>query len=256
MSNLRKLSVSIIGGGNVAFHLVNFLCNKEEIEVKQLCNLSGFTSHFDAFTFDKITNISDLKVTDICIIAVKDEAIAEVSQALPFSNTLVIHTSGNTNMNVIDDKNRRGVFYPLQSFSKTKKIDFEYVPICIETENDQDFTLLRRFTEIFTSKIYKMDSHQRKMLHISAVFVNNFTNHLVEIGHKICKENSIPTEILSPLLSETFEKLEKLSPYDAQTGPARRGDKQTIENHIALLNGKEKEIYIKITDSILKTYGR
>ncbi|MDO4729475.1 MAG: DUF2520 domain-containing protein [Bacteroidota bacterium] len=251
-----KISVTIIGAGNVAFHLMNVLTENEKSEVKQLYNRSGFTSDFQHFKVDKITDLSHLKPSDICIIAVKDEAISEISEQLPFSGNLVVHTSGNTSVKLINNCNRRGVFYPLQSFSKTKPIDFQKVPICIEAENDQDYQLLKRLASIFTDRIYQMDSHQRKMLHIAAVFANNFTNHLIEISYKICEKNHIPTQILAPLIDETFEKLQKLSPYEAQTGPAKRGDMQTLKSHFSLLDANQKEIYKIITNSILDTYGK
>ncbi|MDO5104959.1 Rossmann-like and DUF2520 domain-containing protein [Capnocytophaga sp.] len=256
MENKRqKLSVSIVGGGNVAFHLANAFYKNNKIEVKQLCNRSSFTSHFEQFTIDKITNVTDLKPVDVCIIAVKDAAIFEVSEKLPFSGKLVVHTSGNTDVNVLSDKNRKGVFYPLQSFSKELPIDFQSVPLCIEAKSSSDLKTLRILAEILTEKIYEIDSFQRKILHISAVFSNNFSNHLIHIGQEICEKHNIPFEILQPLLAQTFEKLQKTTAFEAQTGPARRGDKQTIENHLQLLDSNQKEIYKIITNSILKTYG-
>ncbi|MDO4229470.1 MAG: DUF2520 domain-containing protein [Capnocytophaga sp.] len=256
MKSTRKLSLSIIGGGNVAFHLANTLWNDDRIEVKQLCNRSGFTFDFEHITTSKVTDFSQLELVDICIIAVKDEAITAVSERLPFGDTLVVHTSGNTDINAISSKNRKGVFYPLQSFSKSVPVDFQNIPICIEAQNKTDLEKLHILASILTTKIYEINSFQRRILHISAVFVNNFTNHLVTLGEEICRENNIPFEILTPLLMETFEKLQKIAPFDAQTGPARRSDIQTIENHLKLLQGSKKEIYKNITNSILDTYGR
>ncbi|GIM49292.1 Rossmann-like and DUF2520 domain-containing protein [Capnocytophaga stomatis] len=253
--NSQKLSLSIVGGGNVAFHLMNIFYNNDKIEVKQLCNRSCFTSHFEQFAVEKITNVSLLKPVDICIIAVKDSAISEVSEKLPFSGNLVVHTSGNTDIDVLSGKNRKGVFYPLQSFSKDIPVDFQEVPICIEAQDLADLEVLRILAESATSKVYEINSFQRKILHISAVIMNNFTNHLIGISKEICEENKVPFEILKPLLTETFEKIQKTEPFEAQTGPARRNDRQTIENHLALLSGNRKEIYKTITNSILETYG-
>lgn len=251
-----KKTITIIGGGNVAFHLMNVFEKSEKSEVKQLYNRSGFTSDFQRFSVNKINDISLLKPTDICIIAVKDDAISLISSTLPFSDTLVVHTSGNTDISAIDSKNRRGVFYPLQSFSKEISVDFSKIPICIETENEQDFELLTALAAEFTPKIYRMNGQQRKMLHISAVFTNNFTNYLIGVGQELCENNGIPSEILDSLRKETFEKLQMLSPTQAQTGPARRGDLQTLQNHLALLPNDKKELYKIITNSILTTYGK
>lgn len=255
MKGKQKLSISVIGGGNVAFHLTNALYNNDVIEVKQLCNRSGFTSHFEYFKVEKITDVSLLNPVDICIIAVKDSAIFEVSEKLPFSESLVVHTSGNTDINILSDKNRKGVLYPLQSFSKEILIDFQRVPVCIEAQNSSDLEMLHILSNAITDKVYEISSFQRRILHISAVIMNNFTNHLIGISKEICEENKIPFEILKPLLSETFEKLQKTDPFKAQTGPARRNDRQTIENHLTLLNGNQKEIYKTITNSILEKYG-
>lgn len=256
MNKSKKISLSIIGGGNVAFHLINALYDNNIIEVKQLYNRSGFTFDFDRFTVEKVSDLTQLKPVDICIIAVKDEAIQAVSEQLPFSDILVVHTSGNTDIQAINGKNRRGVFYPLQSFSKTISVNFSNIPICIEAETKSDLEKLRTLAQVLTEKVYKINSFQRRILHISAVFTNNFTNHLVNISQEICEKHQIPFEILCPLLAETFDKLQKTTAFEAQTGPARRGDHLTIENHLALLNGNEKEIYEVITNSILNTYGK
>lgn len=252
----KTLTITVIGGGNVAFHLVDTFLKLTDVEVKQLYNRSCFTSDFDKFEIKKTTHIAELKPTDLTIIAVKDDAIADVSARLPYTNSLVVHTSGNTDIDLLNDKNRKGVFYPLQSFSKAKPVDFRKIPLCLEAKKAEDLNILCHLAESISENIYEINSFQRKILHISAVFVNNFTNHLVGIGQKLCDEHKIPFEILKPLLTETFEKLQNISAIEAQTGPARRDDQQTIKNHMAMLNGVEKEIYKTITNSILTTYGK
>ena len=170
---------------------------------------------------------------------------------------MVVHTSGNTSIEAIDSKNRRGVFYPLQTMNKQTIVDFTKVPFCLEAENTNDFCLLQRLASLLSTKIYTLNSYQRRVLHLAAVFMNNFSNHLVYISQQICKENEVPFEILQPLLAETFVKLQNTSAYDAQTGPARRNDFLTITNHLAMLdNNNYKEIYNIITKSIINTYGR
>lgn len=252
----KTLTITIIGGGNVAFHLVNAFAKLTNVEVKQLYNRSCFTSDFDKFRIKKTTHITELEPTDLTIIAVKDDAIADVSTQLPYTNSLVVHTSGNTDIDLLNDKNRKGVFYPLQSFSKSKSVDFKNVPLCLEAKKTEDLRILRQLAESISENIYEISSFQRKILHISAIFMNNFTNHLVGISQKLCDEHQIPFEILKPLLTETFEKLQNISAVEAQTGPARRDDRRTLGNHIAMLNGIDKEIYKTITNSILTTYGK
>ena len=159
-------------------------------------------------------------------------------------------------MLLLDKKNRRGVLYPVQSFSKDKELEFKELSFCIEAENKADLLLLMDIAKSFSEKIYIMDSAQRKFLHISAVFLNNFSNHIWFLSEEICKKNNIPFEILKPLLAETYQKTQDLSFFEAQTGPARRGDTQTIDAHLQLLENNEKEIYKILTNSIRNTYGK
>ena len=251
------IHINIIGAGNMAYQLTQAFHNHPEVQLQQLYNRSKLSPEFDAFEIEKTHHLSTLRPADVCIIAVKDEAIAGISKKLPFENQLVVHTSGNTSIEAIDSKNRRGVFYPLQTMNKQTIVDFTKVPFCLEAENTNDFCLLQRLASLLSTKIYTLNSYQRRVLHLAAVFMNNFSNHLVYISQQICKENEVPFEILQPLLAETFVKLQNTSAYDAQTGPARRNDFLTITNHLAMLdNNNYKEIYSIITKSIINTYGR
>jgi predicted short-subunit dehydrogenase-like oxidoreductase (DUF2520 family) len=138
----------------------------------------------------------------------------------------------------------------LQTFSKEKEVDFATVPFCLEAENKEDYLLLETVAKAIGVKTYTINSRQRKALHVAAVFVNNFTNHLYKIGNDICEEHQVPFEILHPLIQETSEKIKTLSPEKAQTGPAVRNDDKTIENHLELLEKKQQLIYKLITQSI------
>src|SRR5690606_6976147 len=135
-----------------------------------------------------VTAIDDLKPADITLISVTDSAIAEVSVNIPYNDALVAHTSGTTALEVLNDKNRKGVFYPLQTFSKSKKINFKEVPLCLEAEDIDDLNELKLLAEELSDKVFEISSEQRKSLHVAAVFVSNFTNHLYSIGNEICKE--------------------------------------------------------------------
>ena len=250
------IHINIIGAGNMAYQLTQAFHNHPEVQLQQLYNRSKLSPEFDAFEIEKTHHLSTLRPADVCIIAVKDEAIAGISKKLPFENQLVVHTSGNTSIEAIDSKNRRGVFYPLQTMNKQTIVDFTKVPFCLEAENTNDFCLLQRLASLLSTKIYTLNSYQRRVLHLAAVFMNNFSNHLIYISQQICKENKVPFEILQPLLTETFAKLQNTSAYNAQTGPARRNDSLTITNHLAMLSDDYKDIYDIITKSIINTYGR
>lgn len=246
----------IIGGGNVAFHLAKNIAAVPSLALLGLYNRSTLSAHFDTIDTFKTTNIAQLPLADIYIIAVKDAAIAEVSHLLPLEGKLVVHTSGNTDMLALDSKNRRGVVYPVQSFSKAHdSLSFAQVPFCIEAEKPTDAVALVSFVKKLSSKVYELNSLQRRYLHVSAVFTNNFVNHLWYLAENICTEQGIPYEILHPLLDETYYKTKNLSFKGAQTGPAMRKDTPTIEQHLSLLSDREKAIYEHITQSIIQTYG-
>lgn len=245
------IRITVIGSGNVAQHLIKAFAKSELVEIVQVYARKKETLS-SLIEFDKITSdFEELQESDLYIIAVSDKAIADVSKQLPFQNRIVVHTSGAASLDVLDAKNRKGVFYPLQTFSKNKEIDFSIVPLCLEAENTFDFRVLETVAKSISNAVFAINSDQRKALHVAAVFVNNFTNHLYHIGKEICGEHQVPFEILRPLIQETAEKINTLDPVDAQTGPAKRNDSNTIAAHLDYLtNENQKNIYKLITQSI------
>ncbi|OOV16553.1 Rossmann-like and DUF2520 domain-containing protein [Flavobacterium sp. LM4] len=245
------IETTIIGSGNVAQHLIKAFTKSESVKIGQVfCRKKEALLHL--VDSEKIvTDFSDLKEADLYIISITDDAISEVSEQLPFQNKLVAHTSGTSSINLLNLKNRRSVFYPLQTFSKTKPVDFSIIPICLEAENEADYSILETVAKSISNTVFSISSEQRKALHVSAVFVNNFTNHLYQIGQEICEEHQVPFEILKPLILETAEKIKTLTPVDAQTGPAKRNDSVTIEAHLNYLtNENQRNIYKILTQSI------
>ena len=226
------ISVLVIGKGNVGTHLYNAFLNVDEI----------IANRINSRMLDNVPK------ADVTIIAVSDDAIAEVSAKI--KNSFVVHTSGSVAIDDLKNQQRKGVFYMLQTFSKDKNVNFSNVPFCLEAENKNDLQLLETLAKHLGNKIYAINSEQRKVLHVAAVFVNNFTNHLYKIGNDICKNHNVPFEILHPLIEETLEKIKELSPEKAQTGPAIRNDKKTIKNHLNLLTKKQQNIYTILTESI------
>lgn len=250
------ISVILLGTGNVAGHLAQVFLQSKEVNLVQIYgrNISAVKSFENEVEIT--TNLENLKDADIYVIAISDDAISEFSSQLSLKGKLVVHTSGSVAMKALKTTANKGVFYPLQTFSVHHKIDFGEVPVCIETENNEDLLLLEKVASSITSHVYFIDSAQRKHLHISAIFINNFVNHLYKIGFDICNEHKIPFKILHPLIIETAEKIADVNPNTVQTGPAKRNDKKTIKNHLKLLGGHEKEIYNILTQSIQNTYGK
>jgi predicted short-subunit dehydrogenase-like oxidoreductase (DUF2520 family) len=254
------VKVIIIGSGNVAQHLIAAFQNSEntgdKIELVQVFSrkASALANVLDANLIN--TNLADLLEADLYIIAVSDDAISAVAAQLAFKNRLVVHTSGSVGLDVLDDNNRRGVFYPLQTFTKNKAVDFKIIPICLESENSTDFRLLEKVAKVISDKVFAINSEQRKALHVAAVFVNNFTNHLYSIGNEICQENQVPFDILKPLILETAQKIITIMPQDAQTGPAKRNDLKTIEAHQLFLSDENQTTIYKIITQSIQDHGK
>jgi len=254
----RKNKIVLLGSGNVAEHLLRAFNKSVNSEVIQLYsrNIETGKELSKKCNVDYTNNLKNLKDADLYLISINDSAISKFSKSLPFENRLVAHTSGATDINTIDYKNRPSVFYPLQSFTKGKKIDFSNIPICLEAKSTTDYNKLFNIAESISNTVRRVSSEERKYLHVSAVFVNNFTNHLFHIGKEIADFHSVDFNLLKPLIKETVDKLQQKSPKDAQTGPAIRGDQSTMNKHLNMIpKEKYKDIYKLITESIFDTYN-
>ena len=250
------IKVVLIGAGNVAYHLIQAFAKSTKVEVIQVLARQKGTLISQIDSNKIIDSYTDLAMADLYIIAVSDDAIASVSSQIPFENRLVVHTSGTVPMAALDSKNRKGIFYPLQTFSKDKALDFSQIPICLESEGESDFEFLENVAKIVSNNVYKISSEQRKALHVSAVFVNNFVNHLYQIGNEICIDNNVSFEILKPLIMETANKVMTLSPKEAQTGPAKRKDTKTIKTHLDFLSNENHAIIYKILTQSIQNNGK
>ncbi len=245
------INVVLLGFGNLNYHLCNALRRAENVNVIQVFNRNflALPSSYENILFTD--DISNLRDADVYIIGIPDDVIGFFSESLPFKNRLVVHTSGGVGMDQLAPKNRRGVFYPLQSFSKKRRVDFTDIPLCIEAENPNDLKLLQDLGKIISRNVVEISSEKRAKLHLAAVFVNNFVNHLYGIGSSILEEEKLPFTLLEPLIRETAAKIETISPYQAQTGPAKRNDKKTIEKHLKLLaESPYRDLYELFTHSL------
>jgi len=251
------ISVVVLGAGNVATHLYKAFKKSEDVSVVQWYNRTRTSIAEYANEVEVIDNLNDLKEADIYIIAISDDSIAQLSKNLPFKDRLIVHTSGSVSIHDMDRKNRLGVFYPLQTFSKATDLDFNKVPICIEIKEKQNLKILKDLAKAIGCVSYKIYTEQRQTLHLAAVFVNNFTNQMYRIAHEIGDAENVDFNILKPLILETAKKVQHISPYMAQTGPAKRNDKKTIKRHLKQIESDEhKKIYELLTNSIKKTHGQ
>ncbi len=252
---MKNYKIVFIGAGNVATHL-GLALKKTGQNILQVVSQKNTSAN----TLAKILNCdftSDLNKinthADIYIIAVKDDAIVEVAKQLHLKDKIVVHTSGSISMeNVRASSKNYGVFYPLQTFSKGKKVNFLKIPICLEANNSSTFKVLETLAKSISNDVQKTNSEQRKNIHIAAVFACNFSNHMYTIAEEILKSNKLSIDILKPLIEETAKKIKKNSPAEMQTGPAIRGDKKIMKAHSKLItNKKQKQIYQLISSSII-----
>lgn len=248
-------TIVLFGAGNVASHLYIAFSASEKFKIIQIYNHRK--ERLESFKNVPVTTqISEVLSADIYLLAVKDDAISQIARKLNNPKALVCHTSGSVPLDVLSNFKRAGVFYPLQTFSKGKEVDFNNIPICIESKEQSDLDLLKKLAESISGKVFQISSEQRKSLHVAAVFVSNFVNHLYSQGEEICRKNEVPFEILEPLIEETAAKIKWIKPKNAQTGPAIRNDEQVINSHLQVLNEEQQHIYKLLTRSIQNLHGK
>ena len=251
------MRIVLLGSGNVARHLFKVVQSLENHEIVQVVARNPESLAFFQKSTEVSQNFDDIAEADMYLLAVSDDAIARIAEKINRQDVLVVHTSGSTPLQLLPETLRRGVFYPLQTFSKNIEVDFKSVPLCLEAENEADYKVLEELAGQISKAVYRVNSNQRQQLHIAAVFVNNFVNHHLYIGQEICEEQQLPFEILKPLIRETVRKVEEISPFEAQTGPARRLDKNIVDQHKQnISHPKFKDIYSTLSNSIMETYGK
>lgn len=245
-------SISIIGTGNTAFQIGRNL-NRSGLFIAEVWGRDPQEALLLADELQsKVTNPEDF-TGDLIFLCVSDDAI-ETSSLKLSDKFPVIHCSGSKPMLALKNVGSKGVFYPLQTLSKTREIDFSEVPILIEANTKELLELLKCLGLMISNKVFEVNSENRYHYHVSAVMTNNFINHLIYLSREELRNYELDLSLLKPLIRETIEKAFALEPYLAQTGPARRGDKNVIEEHSTKLSGHTKEIYDAFSRSILSTY--
>jgi predicted short-subunit dehydrogenase-like oxidoreductase (DUF2520 family) len=252
------MKIIIIGSGNVATHFGKALY-AAKFQISQV-----WSFHYDnakqlanTINAEAINSLSEVDVAaDVCILAVKDDVIAEVAARLTLFTGLIVHTSGAVGLDVFaNDFDRYGVLYPLQTFSKVRDVNFTDIPLCIEAHNKNSLHELNNIAEKLSRDVREIDTEKRKILHLAAVFACNFTNHMYVLAEKILTDYSLDFDILRPLILETASKITQNSPLVVQTGPAIRNDEKTIAKHEILLAESPSclKIYKTLSESIKKT---
>lgn len=248
------MEIIIIGTGNVAYHLTKALI-QNKIPVKQIFGRNEKALEMFSKEFQIPSSHERLESAALYIIAVSDASVEEVSRYITQEDCLVAHTSGSLPKEVLQGSYRKASFYPLQTFSKTKDLDYSQIPFFIETESETDFNLLEKLGRSISEKVMAANYEKRKYIHLTAVFSCNFVNHLFSIAKEISDSQQIPFDFFLPLIDETVEKIHHLHPKEAQTGPAVRNDKRVLSLHEVLLADSEYlELYQMLNASIQKMY--
>jgi len=246
-------NIVLIGSGNMATNLGLELVNHgyiiNQVWSKNLNNAEILAKKLNSKSTDRLSCISK---ADLYIVAVKDDALKSILEQLNLTN--IIHTSASTGLDIFNSKLKNyGVFYPLQTFNKKINLNFSNIPIFIEADNDAFCKILIKLANKLSNTVIKMNSEQRKTLHIAAVFACNFTNHMLSIADNILSTSNIDFKLLHPLINQSIKKISNNKPTNVQTGPAKRKDKKIIESHIQNIPDKKiKKLYQLISTSIIE----
>jgi len=256
------MNVSFIGSGNLAWHLAPALDNTDfavkEVYSRNPRNAAALVEKLYQAT-NKASLDFSLSPSRVFIIAVPDDAISEVAENITLpDHSFLIHTSGSQPLSLLGYASTPniGVFYPLQTFSKAKKVDWRETPILLESDNAGTGKVLLEMARAISRKVRQVRSKDRKALHVAAVFASNFTTHMLTLSKEIMKENKLDFELLKPLIAETVNKCLSLGPENSLTGPAKRGDLEILDNHLEFLKTDEglAEVYRVISQHIVDRY--
>jgi predicted short-subunit dehydrogenase-like oxidoreductase (DUF2520 family) len=266
MKTSSRQNIVIIGCGNLAWHLAKHLASTRKFHItvynhRNSGRLEDFKKQLKCHTQSSLSAIK--QTADYYFICVSDQYIREVSRKInpKLPSAIVIHTSGSQKLSVLKKNlKRRAVFYPVQTFSKEDQIIWSETPVLTEAVDTQTEKAILKFAGIFTKKIFTMNSENRLRVHLAAVLANNFCNALYAEADKYLGEINDPRirfNLILPLIEQTGRKLRRLSPAQAQTGPALRGDKKVMKSHLKLLSGQRdlKKIYRQMSKLIVKQHS-
>ena len=250
------IRIGLIGTGNVATALAREIRKHELLTLVKLIGRDQNKLPKDLISVPFSNQFNALHSCDMILIAVSDHSIQEVSNQLPLTDAVVAHTSGASSMDLLSNHKHRGVFYPLQTFSKLQPLTWSEIPILWEGNKKLVDEKLETLSQLLSPLAVQSDEKQRLSMHLAAVVVNNFTNHLYAEAHRFCKSKHVNFDLLVPLIEETTRKIKQLNPRESQTGPASRGDTQTIQRHKMIPMTEElSDIYSLFTSQLLKQYN-
>lgn len=242
------MNIVIIGTGNVATQLTHALIKSNKIITqvygRHIKEANILAKKAGAMAISDLSKL-DLKA-DLCFICVSDDVIADIARQIsPKFKGIIVHTAGSVSLDVFKKFSHSGVFYPLQTLQKSLPVSFQNIPVLVEGSSKKIEGTLKKIAQSISKQVYVVSSKDRLILHLSAVYVNNFSNFMYVMAEEILKKHKLPFSYLHPLLLETAQKATRQSPTLSQTGPAKRGDHKTMKKHLALLKGQKthQEVY-------------
>ena len=252
---LQNVRITIIGAGKVAWRLAYGI--KDILKVQQVYNRTRAEAVEIARMLgcEATADYKSILEPDFLLLAISDDASGEVSSTLASAGhdkALMAHTSGIQGMEAISDMvERKAVFYPLNSFTKGLPVKLNKTPFFIDASNKEDLDFLFQLGKSISRAVFRRNEQEMPWLHLAAVFANNFSNHMLVLARKILVDKDIEFEKLIPLINQTFRKIKYFDPDVAQTGPAVRGDEETQQTHLDMIDDEEmKRLYKIISSSI------
>lgn len=251
------MKVILIGSGNTAWHIGHALKKAghtiESVYSRNIITSAQLSKKLGA---NHTNNLSDLPArADLYLVCLPDKETLTFLKLFPYKNRTIAHTSGALPLHVFPASySSAGVFYPLQTMTKGKKLEYRNIPLCIEARDKRTLNKLRRIARSISNTVLEADSVKRGRLHLAAVFVNNFSNHLFYIAEQLLNEKALPFDLLRPLIAETSRKVQDNLPGKVQTGPAIRRDHDTTRKHLHQLEKHPdlQKIYRILSKSIEK----
>ena len=251
---VNMMRVVVIGSGNVAESLAQAVAESESLELVQLYARNEVRGRQVAELAHTEWSNSSLADADLYLISVSDNAVAAVADSLQVpANAVVAHTAGCCPIEALASHTHRAVFYPFQTFSVGRKVDFTKGFIFVEGATEHALQVVEKAAYALTQRVLPADSARRAVIHLSGVFACNFANAMYANAAEVLAEEGLPFDIVAPVIEETAKKaVEVLNPAATQTGPARRGDTQTLDRHRSMLAHKPqtRDIYDKISEDI------
>ncbi len=261
MTLLQKTikTISVIGSGNVAEAIALAVAQSEELQLKQIVarNSERGQQLAEMTGAEWCSDVEQAAEADLYIISVSDRAVGEVASRLPLrDDAIVVHTAGSVEMDVLGER-ARGVFYPFQTFTAGRRVDFQQVPLFVEGCDEPTTVELERVAHLLSHRVYRATSQRRREIHLTGVLACNFVNALYAMAaDRLAEREGLPFDILRPLIEQTARKaVEADHPREVQTGPAVRGDKAVTARHCEMLAGdsRKEEIYKLLTEYIWET---